>query len=61
VVGASTNEQLNQEITSYTVYWPFVLGTILLMLLFIFPGGIVGGLTTGLAWLRRKAGGRASA
>ena len=34
---------LNQQITSYTEYWPFVLGTILLVLLFVFPGGIVGG------------------
>ena len=61
VVGAATLVLLNQEITSYTEYWPFVLGTILLLLLFVFPGGIVGGLTTGLAWLRRKAGGHAGA
>ena len=61
VVGAATLVLLNQEVTSYTEYWPLALGTILLMLLFIFPGGIVGGLTAGLAWLRRKAGGRAGA
>jgi ABC-type branched-subunit amino acid transport system permease subunit len=30
------------EVTSYTVYWPFILGTILILLLFFFPGGIVG-------------------
>jgi branched-chain amino acid transport system permease protein len=35
---------LNQQITSYTEYWPFVLGTILIVLLFAFPGGIVGAL-----------------
>ncbi len=58
VVGAATLVLLNQEITSYTQYWPFVLGVILLILLFVFPGGIVGGLTTGVAWLGRKAGGR---
>lgn len=57
VVGATTLVLLNQEITSYTQYWPLVLGIILLVLLFVFPGGIVGGLATGLAWLRRKAGG----
>ena len=57
VVGAATLVLLNQEITSYTQYWPLVLGIILLVLLFVFPGGIVGGLATGLAWLRRKAGG----
>jgi len=61
VVGAATLVLLNQEITSYTEYWPFVLGVILLILLFAFPGGIVGGLTTGFAWLRRKAGGPADA
>lgn len=54
VVGAATLVLLNQETTSYTEYWPFVLGTILLVLLFAFPGGIVGGLTSAMAWLRRK-------
>ena len=29
---------LNQEITNYTQYWPFVLGTMLLVLLFAFAG-----------------------
>jgi len=53
VVGAATLVVLNQEITSYTEYWSFVLGTILLVLLFTFPGGIVGGLSAGWAWLRR--------
>lgn len=61
VVGAATLVLLNQEITSYTEYWPLVLGVILLILLFVFPGGIVGGLTTGLAWLHRKTGGRSGA
>jgi branched-chain amino acid transport system permease protein len=54
VVGAATLVLLNQEITSYTEYWSFVLGVILLVLLFIFPGGIVGGLLTGWAWMRRR-------
>ncbi len=61
VVGAATLALLNQEITSYTEYWPFVLGAILLVLLFVFPGGIAGGLTTGVTWLRRKKGGPAGA
>ncbi len=43
-VGAAALVWLNQEITDYTEYWPFVLGAILLVLLFAFPGGIVGGL-----------------
>jgi branched-chain amino acid transport system permease protein len=56
VVGAATLVLLNQEITSYTEYWPLVLGLILLILLFAFPGGIVGGLATGFGWLRRRIG-----
>jgi branched-chain amino acid transport system permease protein len=57
VVGAATLVLLNQETTSYTEYWPFVLGSILLVLLFAFPGGIAGGVTAAVAWLRRKRGG----
>jgi branched-chain amino acid transport system permease protein len=59
VVGAATLVILNQETTSYTEYWSFVLGAILLVLLFTFPGGIVGGLSAGLAWLRRRRKGAA--
>jgi len=49
---------LNQQITSYTEYWPFVLGTILIVLLFVFPGGIVGALAqaTRLIALRATSG-----
>ena len=36
-VGAAVLILLNQQITSYTEYWPFVLGTILIVLLFVFP------------------------
>ncbi|MGE5149048.1 MAG: hypothetical protein ACM3II_02910, partial [Rhodospirillaceae bacterium] len=60
VVGAATLVLLNQETTSYTEYWSFVLGVILLVLLFTFPGGIVGGLSAGFAWLRRKRRGGAA-
>ncbi|MBN9562860.1 MAG: branched-chain amino acid ABC transporter permease [Alphaproteobacteria bacterium] len=55
VVGAATLVLLNQQITSYTQYWPFVLGVILLVLLFVFPGGIVGGIAVGVARLRRRS------
>ena len=48
-VGAAALILLNQQITSYTEYWPFILGTILIVLLFAFPGGIVGALHAGLA------------
>lgn len=43
-VGAFALVWLNQQITDYTEYWPFVLGAILLVLLFGFPGGILGGI-----------------
>jgi branched-chain amino acid transport system permease protein len=61
VVGAATLVLLNQQITSYTEYWPFVLGLILLVLLFTFPGGIVGGIASGLARLRDAYGRRVRA
>lgn len=51
-VGAAVLVWLNQVITDYTQYWSFVLGAVLLVLLFGFPGGIVGGLD--LLWRRLK-------
>jgi branched-chain amino acid transport system permease protein len=51
-VGAAALVWLNQAITDYTQYWSFVLGAILLVLLFVFPGGILGGLD--LLWQRVK-------
>lgn len=56
-VGALAIVWLNQEVTDYTEYWPFVLGVILLVLLFVFPGGIVGGLD--LLWKRARGWHRA--
>jgi len=53
-VGAFALVWLNQEITDYTEYWPFVLGAILLVLLYAFPGGIVGGLVSGFRHLRHQ-------
>ena len=53
-VGAAALILLNQQITAYTQYWPFILGTILIVLLFAFPGGILGALHTGLTRLRRS-------
>jgi branched-chain amino acid transport system permease protein len=52
-VGALVLLVLNQQITSYTEYWPFILGSILIVLLFGFPGGIVGALATLSRRLRR--------
>jgi len=41
-VGAAVLIWLNQQIVSYTQYWPLILGAILIVLLFVFPGGIAG-------------------
>ncbi len=53
-VGAMVLTLLNQEITSYTQYWPMILGTILIVLLFGFRGGIVGALVSLGRRLRRR-------
>lgn len=42
LVGAGVLLYLRLESTSYTEYWPFILGTILCLILFFAPGGIVG-------------------
>ena len=55
-VGALALVWLNQEITSYTEYWPFALGAVLLLLLYGFPGGIVGGLVAGYRQLQYRFG-----
>jgi len=49
-VGALVLIWLNQQIISYTEYWPLILGTILVFLLFVFPGGLAGAL--GTLWRR---------
>jgi branched-chain amino acid transport system permease protein len=53
-VGTAALLWLHQQITAYTQFWPFILGTILIFLLFAFPGGIVGAIDAGLARLRRR-------
>lgn len=53
-VGAATLILLNHEITSHTQYWPFILGCILILLLFVFPGGIVGAAHSAIQRLRRR-------
>ena len=45
-IGALVLIVLNQQITSYTEYWPLILGAILVLLLFVFPGGIGGALAS---------------
>ncbi|HSW25824.1 MAG TPA: branched-chain amino acid ABC transporter permease, partial [Burkholderiaceae bacterium] len=51
-VGAAALTLLNHQITSLTRYWPMVLGAVLIVLLFVFPGGIAGAL--GSLWTRLK-------
>ncbi len=41
-VGSAVLILLNGMIVSYTEYWPFVLGVILLVILFAFPDGLMG-------------------
>ena len=53
-IGAAVLTLLNQQITDYTEYWPFVLGTILIVLLFVFPGGILGALDALLTRVRKR-------
>jgi len=42
LVGAALLLYLRLEVTSYTAYWPLILGTILCLLLFFFPSGVIG-------------------
>ncbi len=56
-VGALALVWLNQQVTDLTQYWPFVLGMILLVLLFVLPGGIVGGLYA--LWMKKRGAARA--
>jgi len=55
-VGAVVLILLNQQIVSYTEYWPLILGTILVVLLFAFPGGIAGTAQDFARWIGRRAG-----
>jgi branched-chain amino acid transport system permease protein len=55
-VGAAALLWLHQQITAYTQFWPFVLGTILIVLLFVFPGGIVGAIDAARKRLGRRGG-----
>jgi branched-chain amino acid transport system permease protein len=51
-IGALALILLNQQIVSYTEYWPLVLGTMLVVLLFGFPGGLAGAATA--LWRRAR-------
>jgi branched-chain amino acid transport system permease protein len=53
-VGAAAFIILNQQITSFTEYWPLTMGTVLIVLLFVFPGGIAGTVTGAIARLRPR-------
>ena len=53
-IGALVLILLNQQIVAYTEYWPFVLGTVLVVLLFVFPGGIAGAAAAAARRLARR-------
>lgn len=42
LVGAAVLLYMRMLVTSYTQYWPFIMGTILALILFFFPGGMLG-------------------
>jgi branched-chain amino acid transport system permease protein len=52
--GAAILILLNQQINAYTQYWPLILGSILIVLVFVFPNGVFGTLRSGLMRLRRS-------
>ncbi len=54
LVGAFTLVALNQQITSYTEYWPLVLGLLLIVLLYAFPAGLVGTAADIVKAMRRR-------
>jgi branched-chain amino acid transport system permease protein len=56
-VGAGVLVMLNQQITSHTQYWPLILGAMLIVLLFVFPGGIVGALQQAMKRLKARRDG----
>ena len=56
-IGALVLILLNQQIVSYTEYWPLVLGVVLVVLLFGFPGGIAGAVGAIIGRLFRRARG----
>ena len=53
-IGAAALTLLNHQISSFTQYWPLVLGVVLIVLLFAFPGGVTGTLAALRARLRAK-------
>jgi branched-chain amino acid transport system permease protein len=53
-VGAAILILLNQQINAYTQYWPLILGSILIVLVFVFPNGVFGAVHAGLLRLRRQ-------
>ena len=52
VVGAAVLLYLRLQVGSQTQYWPLILGTFLAVLLFFFPGGIMGFLQSQLVRIR---------
>ena len=56
-VGALALIWLNQQIVSFTEYWPLILGSILVILLFVFPGGLAGAVIALWRRLQRRPAG----
>ncbi len=57
-LGAGILIVLNSVVTSFTEYWPVVLGAILLLLIYVFPGGVTRLFLRGAAPARIAGGSR---
>jgi branched-chain amino acid transport system permease protein len=54
IVGAVVYAGLEEQLMRFTAYWRFILGLIIVLLVILFPKGLVG---TALEWRNRQSGG----
>jgi branched-chain amino acid transport system permease protein len=55
IVGATVFTVLQDSVMRQTVFWRGLLGAVILLLVLVFPGGIVGALSRRLAARRKPA------
>jgi branched-chain amino acid transport system permease protein len=55
IVGATVFTVLQDSVMRQTVFWRGLLGAVILLLVLVFPGGIVGALSKRLAARRKPA------
>jgi branched-chain amino acid transport system permease protein len=54
IVGAFAYAGLEEQLMRFTAYWRFILGLVIVLLVILFPKGLVG---TALDWRDRRSGG----